>query len=122
MRARLYLDEDVIPEVARILRARGIDAVSVHEVGATGLSDEQQLERATVEDRVLLTNNYRDFLGIFARWLRAGRAHAGIIVSYRQYTRDELRPLADAIEALLDTLSDEDLRNALQTLDSFRIR
>src|SRR5690242_16357996 len=61
VKARLYLDEDVIPEVARLLRARGIDVISVHEVGATGLSDEQQLERATAEDRVLLTNNYRDF-------------------------------------------------------------
>jgi predicted nuclease of predicted toxin-antitoxin system len=122
VRARLYLDEDVIPEVARILRSRGIDAVSVHEVGATGLSDEEQLERATAENRVLLTNNYRDFLGLFARWLEVGRPHAGIIVSYRQYTRDELRLLADAIEALLDSLDAEDLRNALQTLDSFRVR
>ena len=55
MRARLYLDEDVQPEVARLLRAHGHDAISVAERNAVGLSDEEQLARATQEDRVLVT-------------------------------------------------------------------
>jgi hypothetical protein len=87
--ARLYLDEDIVPELARILRSRGFDVVSVHEIGALGLPDEEQLRRAA-DARILLIFNYHDFLPIFSEWLAAGRNHAGIVVSYRQYRRNQL--------------------------------
>jgi hypothetical protein len=64
-------------------------------------------------------NSHCTSLPIFSEWLAEGRDHAGIVVSYRQYRRDQLRPLADAVQRLLATLDSEDLRNSLQTLDSF---
>jgi hypothetical protein len=62
MRARLYLDEDVLPSLARLLRSHGVNATSAHEIGATGLSDEVQLGRAAEEGRAILSFNYYDFL------------------------------------------------------------
>ncbi len=120
MRLRLYLDEDVIPELARILRSQGDDVVSAHEVGALRLSDEEQLTRATSEDRAILTFNYRDFLALGERSFLAGRAHAGIVVSYHQYHRRELGTLRRATITLLESVSAEDLRDSVYVLDQYR--
>jgi predicted nuclease of predicted toxin-antitoxin system len=120
VRTRLYLDEDVIPELARILRSQGDDVVSAHEVGALHLSDEDQLTRATSEDRAILTFNYADFLVIGEEWFLAGRAHACIVISYHQYHRRELGSLRRATIALLESVSAEELRDSVFVLDQYR--
>ena len=38
---RFYLDENLPPQVAVLARARGVDAVSNHERGHLGLSDDE---------------------------------------------------------------------------------
>lgn len=120
MTPSLYLDEDVVPELARLLRSHGHDAVSAHEVGALQLEDPEQLERATSEGRALLTYNYHDFLRISDEWFRSGRSHAGIVISYRQYSRHELGALFRAVVALLESLTAEALQNSVTVLDQFR--
>jgi len=87
VRARLYLDEDVIPELVQVLRAQGYDVVSVHEEQALGLGDDEQLARATALGRAVLSFNFPHFLKLGRDWSLAGRQHAGIIVSFRQYRR-----------------------------------
>jgi hypothetical protein len=49
VRARLYLDEDVLPELARVLRSAGHDVISAHEVAALGIGDKDQLAKAATE-------------------------------------------------------------------------
>jgi predicted nuclease of predicted toxin-antitoxin system len=120
VKARLYLDEDIIPDLARMLRAYGLDAISVHETGALGLSDEEQLARASAANRVLLTSNYGDFRRIALDWARAGRSHPGIIISYHQYSRREIGTMARAVLALLNTVTAENLKDSVQVLDPFR--
>jgi hypothetical protein len=120
VRARLYLDEDVIPDLARVLRSTGHDVVSAQEVGAFGIGDEEQLTRATADGRALLSFNYRHFLKIGHDWFVASRPHAGIVVSFRQYRRRELRELAQAVAALFDALTPQDLANSVRVLDEFR--
>jgi len=117
VRPRLYLDEDVIPELARVPRSQGHDAVSAHELGALGASDEEQLARATADGRALLSFNHRHLLGIGRDWFAT---HAGIIVSFHQYRQRELRELTLAVLTLLDTLAAEELCNSIRILDEFR--
>lgn len=78
---RFYLDEDLSPLIARLLRAGGIDAVSVHERMATGRPDHEQLDRAAQENRCLVTGNRNDFLRLTDERLAAGGRHAGVIVA-----------------------------------------
>lgn len=120
MKPRLYLDEDVLPELARVLRSAGYDAVSAHETGALGIGDEEQLALATSQGRALLSFNYRHFIRIARDWQAASRNHGGIIVSYRQYRRRELGELRRAVIRLLDAAAAEGLENAVYVLDQFR--
>lgn len=120
MTPRLYLDEDVVTELARMLRSHRHDAISAHESGGLQLTDPEQLERASHDGRTLLTYNYHDFLRINEEWFIAGRPHAGIVISYRQYARSESGTPFRAVVALLESLTAEDLRDSVAVLDQFR--
>ena len=52
-RIRFYTDEQVARAVARGLRQRGVDVLTVPEAGMMGASDREHLERARAEGRVL---------------------------------------------------------------------
>lgn len=81
MTLSFLLDEDISYRVAEGLRRRGVDAVSVHEVGRanTRLSDEAQLELAVNQGRVMVTYNRADYQALDAAWRVEGRTHAGIL-------------------------------------------
>lgn len=76
----LYLDENLSPKIAAQLRLRGIDMVTVGELGVLGDSDENHLTRATEMGRVLVTSD-ADFL----RMAADGAEHAGIIYGVQQH-------------------------------------
>ena len=116
MNPRLYVDEDILTTLAVRLRERGWDAVSAHEVDAEGLSDEEQLVRAAADGRTIISFNHRDFAQLAVAWFEAGRAHSRIVVSYRQYRRDQLGQLIRAVEALLSEHTAEELRNTFRVL------
>lgn len=122
MAAALYLDEDVLPELARVLRGHGHDAVSTRECGNLGLSDELQLRYTAAEQRALLTFNYPDFLRIGRDWFLANRPHAGIIISYRQYGRSQMGELTRLVLALLYAVPAPSLYDTVRVLDEFRER
>ena len=70
---RFYTDEHVSRAVIRGLRQRGADILTAPEAALLGATDEQHLERARTEGRVLFTQD-DDFLRLHA----AGVEHAGI--------------------------------------------
>ncbi len=76
---RLYLDENLSPKIGEQLKLRGIDAISVRDLGILGASDESHLERATRLDRVLVTSDV-DFLRLAAD----GTKHSGIVFGIQE--------------------------------------
>ena len=101
MSLRFLLDEDIIDSVAVGLRARGVDAVSVHEIGRSGqrIDDDEQLAYAVEQGRVLVTYNRDDFQDIDAKWREEGRQHAGILWCLERTIRR--RAVGDLIRALV---------------------
>ena len=70
---KFYTDEHIARAVVRAPRLRGADVLTAPEAGLLGASDNDHLERARTEGRVLVTQD-DDFLRLHA----AGAARAGI--------------------------------------------
>jgi hypothetical protein len=101
---KVYLDEDLSPNIALLLRERGVDATSAHEVGNSQLGDRAQLEYATREARVIVTRNVVDFLELAWDAVARNTRHPGIIVVPSSLRGDEYQAIADAIVEALKPL------------------
>jgi hypothetical protein len=91
-----YLEADVHPIVARILRGRGFDAVSANEAGRPRASDREQLDFAVAHRRVLVTFNVADFVREARAYADEERDHCGIIVSDQLDVGELVRRLTKA--------------------------
>lgn len=93
-----YLDENLSPRIAEILRARGVDAISAHEVGNTQRDDRAQLRYAAAERRAILTGDITDFTELAGEFVGANLQHAGIVLVPPSFRTDEFSTIADAVE------------------------
>jgi uncharacterized protein DUF5615 len=85
MQIRLFVDEDAMAHgLVTGLRARGIDILTVREGARSAIEDDEQLEFATLQGRVLYTFNASDFYRLHTKWLTEGKAHAGIVFAPQQ--------------------------------------
>lgn len=73
------MDEHVAKSVTEGLRRRGVNVVTVQELGLQAAEDQQHLQRATQEGRVVVTQD-TDFLRLHA----AGLSHGGIVYAPQQ--------------------------------------
>lgn len=78
---KLYLDEDVHPDLAPVLRKMGFDAVSTVETGRKGETDLSQLQFAVLKKRTIITFNVKDFVLLYNQLYSEGKKRSGIIVS-----------------------------------------
>lgn len=98
---KLYLDEDLSPAIAPLLRWHGIDATTTHEAGNIQLDDRAQLVWATRQGRAIVTANVVDFIELAREAVATNTEHAGIILVPLSFRGDEFQAIADAIfEAL----------------------
>lgn len=106
---RLYFDESVEVAVAEQMKQRGIDAVTVRDLGLRGDKDINHLRRASEIGRVLCTYD-TDFLRLHAD----GHPHAGIAFGFHDRTTygDWVRGL----ELICGVLSADEMKNRIEYL------
>jgi predicted nuclease of predicted toxin-antitoxin system len=92
--AHFYADENFRFPVTEVLRRMGHDDLTAQEAGRAGqgIADDIVLADATAADRILLTQDRRDFI----RLHNAGTPHVGIVVC----TYD---PDAERVASRIDT-------------------
>jgi len=91
---KLYLDEDISPKVAVILRKKGVDAVSAHEVDMLQASDEEQLTFASAAERTMVTRNRDDFIRLTVQFFEDLKPHKGLIIVPHTVPGSEFNKLA----------------------------
>ncbi|MEM9276366.1 MAG: DUF5615 family PIN-like protein [Cyanobacteria bacterium P01_F01_bin.143] len=89
-RIKFHLDENVSNAIAQGLRRRGIDVTTTPEVGLIGASDEEQLQFALSQGRVIFTQD-DDFLKLHQKVF----SHPGIT-----YCRQRSRSIGEIINSL----------------------
>ena len=104
-----YLDENLPTMIAHQLRSRGIDCVTVQELGHLGNTDEQHLERVTNLGRVLCTFDY-DFL----RLAVTGAEHAGIVMG--QQSEHYIGDWVKFLELMHAAYTSEEMLNRIEFL------
>jgi hypothetical protein len=118
VKLRLYFDEDSMTHaLIQALQARGVDVISPLDTGMLGRADEEHLEFAAAEGRVLYTYNVADFNQLHASWLQAGRSHAGLILAQQQQysVGEQLRRLLKIVA----TRADEEMVDWVEFLSAW---
>jgi len=116
---RLYFDEDTFRHaLVHALRQREIDVLTPLEASMEQRMDDEQLEFAALEHRVLYTFNTGDFCRLHSEWIAAQKPHAGIIVAQQQQysVGEQMRRLLK----LIATVSAEEMQNRLEFLSDWK--
>jgi hypothetical protein len=113
---RLLLDEHYNSAIAEELRRRGVDAVAIQKErpDLEGQDDDALLRTATLERRVVVTNNVRDYAPLVEDFGLRGEMHFGVI-----FTDDATFPrthagigmMVRALAAFVEGVPDDDLLN-----------
>ena len=94
-----YLNADLSPIIAEILRKDGLDAVSSYEEGAASFSDEEHLKHAAEAGRCLVSRNRDDFSVLTVQFFHHLRAHAGVLIVPFSYPPDRFSRIASSLAA-----------------------
>lgn len=98
---KFLVDEDLSEEIAVILRAEGVEAVHVREIGFSGADDRDVLDEAARRDSCVVTRNRNDFLTLTEFYFHEGRSHNGVLIIPRSYPGNQSPRIAKAIVSLI---------------------
>lgn len=113
---KLHLNEHLSPRLAAQLRKHGFDVTSTLELGMVEDDDEVQLAFAASQQRALVTFNHQDLAPLHKQYIAEGKEHWGIILS----TEENIGVLSRRLLRLLNTLSENDLKNQIRWLNEFK--
>lgn len=114
----LYIDEDSMDEdFVQALRSRNVDALTVADVGMLQKSDEEQLDWARKNCRVIFSFNARDFYRLHTTLLAQGSSHMGIILAPQQ--QYGIGNLMRAVLKLINTKSAADMQGQIEFLSDW---
>jgi len=108
VRIPFYLDEHLPRAVAKGLRVRAIDVLTVPEAGLLGASDVEQLAFARLQNRTIVTQD-DDFLRLHA----SGIPHAGIVFAPHGHG---IGKMISGLLLIHDLLDPEEMRNHVEFL------
>lgn len=106
---QFFLDEHIPAAVGVGLRFRGIDVLTIQEAERAGLSDSDQLQFATEQNRVIVSFD-SDFLKLASE----GMHHAGII--WCPATKYSIGDLIGRLVLVHAVLNPNDMRNHVEYL------
>ncbi len=106
---RFYLDENLPITIAIQLQRRGIEAVTVRDLGLLGDTDANHLRRATAMDYVFCTHD-ADYIEMFTQ----GVVHAGIV--FGQQHRHTIGDWVRFLELLCTVYEPDEIRNRVEYL------
>jgi predicted nuclease of predicted toxin-antitoxin system len=114
---KLLLDANLSPEIARLLKEAGHDAIHVKDVGLLSAPDPEILQAAAKGKRVLLTAD-----ADFGALLALGSLASPSVLLLR--SADHLRPAeqADLITANLPSIAEDLEKGAIASLARGRLR
>ena len=113
MTLRILLDEHVWNGLVAIGLKIGIDVLPVQQVLPKGTPDEEVLEFAAREERILLTSNARDFGPLAVDWFLREKPHAGIVIVPG---RTDRTLLSKALVAMSERKTSHSYRNTYRFL------
>jgi Domain of unknown function (DUF5615) len=114
----LYIDEDSMDtDFVQALLTRNVDVLTVADVGMLHKSDEEQLDWATENSRVVFSFNTRDFYHLHTIVLERGSVHAGIILAPQQ--RYGIGELMRGVLHLINTKSAEEMHGQLEFISDW---
>ena len=115
---RLYFDADSMERaVVSGLQAREIDATTALEAGRSDSSDEDQLQFAHSQGRVLFSFNVSDFQRLHTQFLSRGESHSGIVLAPQQ--RYSIGERIRRILALIAVKSAEEMQDCVEYLGNW---
>lgn len=107
------MDEDFV----QALRSRSVDVVTVADAGMLHRSDQEQLDWAKQNGRVIFSFNTRDFYRLHTTIIEQHLSHAGIILAPQQ--RYGIGELMRGVLKLINTKSSEEMQGQLEFLSNW---
>ena len=103
---RYYTDENVSRATINGLRQRGVDVLSCQQADLMGVTDEEQLEHATQNGRVIFTKD-NDFLKLHA----GGKEHTRIVYAL---PNNSIGDIVKGLMLIFEVLDAEDMINHIE--------
>jgi len=118
MKIRLYLDEDTMDSILlHSLRMRGADITTAFEENMIKCTDNEHLEYAAAQGRVLYSFNVAHYHLLYTEYFEKDKHHGGIILAQQQRysVGEQMRRLLRIIGAV----SAEEMRDNLIFLSAW---